>query len=328
MNERPTKDQAMVPQRTAAGAKSNDVDTTRRSQGVADSTGPTASGLPATGRAASDSTGQSLAPRGTESAQGTGEGASVTGPLAQMHKLIERAGEEPFPSDVIRILSEQIDDTLVDIRPDGLIFVSHPHYRDRLDRAFGVGGWALVPLAMPKIQDNRVLYYGFLKAHGRYIADAVGGHQYYPNNRMGNYDNSVEAAKSDCLVRCCKALPMFRECWDKEYGDYWKATYAELVAPQGNRGERIWRKKGTAVRGFTARPDRDPEDEFRKPPRIEDENNAHMAALKEDKPLRTVSKDEYSDNAPDYGDDEQFRMEWEQERREMAEQTRLTREEF
>lgn len=227
-----------------------------------------------------------------------------------MYRLIERAGEEPFPDDVVRSLSVPIDDHKVDIRPDGLIFVSHPHYRGRLDAAFGVGGWALVPLAAPRVQDNRVLYYGFLKARGQYIGDAVGGHQYYLNNRQGNYDNSVEAAKSDCLVRCCKALPMFRECWDKEYADYWKATYAEQVRANGGRGDVIWRKKGTAVRGFSARPDRDPEDEYRKPLRVEDENLAHIQAINDEGKGRLLlqSKDEYVDREPgdDWGQDQDW----------------------
>jgi len=182
-----------------------------------------------------------------------------------MHRLIERAGEESFNERIVGVLSEPVADDLVDIRPDGLIYVSHTHYRNRLDDAFGVGGWALVPLAAPRIQDNRVCYYGFLKAAGRYIADAVGGAQYYPNNRQGSYDNSVEAAKSDCLVRCCKALPMFRECWDHEYAEYWKRTYAHQVASGEPGGGRIWKKKGAAMRNFDTRPGRLAESEYRKP---------------------------------------------------------------
>src|SRR5258708_14290766 len=127
--------------------------------------------------------------------------ATGRNPLAQMHTLIEKSGEEPFPDAIIDILAEPIDDSLVDVRPDGLIFVSHPHYRDRLDRAFGPGGWVLIPLDKPAIKDNRVVYWGFLKARGQYIGDAVGGAQYYPNNAQGSYDNSVEEAKSDFVVR-------------------------------------------------------------------------------------------------------------------------------
>jgi len=216
-----------------------------------------------------------------------------------MHRLIERAGEEPFPPDVQRVLCEPIDDSLVDIRPDGLIYVPHAHYRDRLDRAFGIGGWALVPLAAPRIQDNRVLYYGFLKARGQYVADAVGGAQYYPSNRQGSYDNSVEAAKSDCLVRCCKALPMFRECWDKEYAEQWVAQNAEQVASGQHGGQRVWKKKRAAMRNFDTRPGRLAESEYRRPPRIDEENQAHLDAINSKRPLLEVSKDDYQED-PEY----------------------------
>jgi hypothetical protein len=217
-----------------------------------------------------------------------------------MHRLIERAGETPFPDDTIRILSEPIDDRLVDVRPDGLIFVSHPHYRDRLDRAFGPGAWCLVPLATPQIRDNRVVYYGFLKARGQYIGDAVGGAQYYPNNQQGSYDNSVEAAKSDCLVRCCKALPMFRECWDKEFADYWLATYAEQGVTRSSNGRKVWKKRGEAMRDFTLRPDRQGESEYTKPPSLIKEHQAHLDAIASEGSLRMFSRSEHNENTDDY----------------------------
>jgi hypothetical protein len=212
---------------------------------------------------------------------------------------------EPFPDDTIRILVESIDDTLVDIRPDGLIYVSHTHYRDRLDRAFGVGAWALVPLAAPRVDGNRVLYYGFLKARGQYIADAVGGADYWQKNPMDSYDNGVEKAKSDCLVRCCKALPMFRECWDKDYCDYWKATYAVEVAMPNTKSGRGWKKKGEIARNFDTRPYRAPTSEYHRPARIEDENRKQIEAMATDKPLRTWARDEYEENPENQWDREE-----------------------
>lgn len=223
-------------------------------------------------------------------------------PLAQMHRLIEKAGEEPFPDDIIHTLSEPIDDSLVDIKPNGAIFVSHPHYRDRLDRAFGVGGWALVPLAQPKTQGNRVVWWGFLKARGQYIGDAVGGCTYIVANSEMNWDDAAEGAKSDCLARCCKALPMFRECWDKEYADYWKATYAQEVAMPRTKSGKGWKKQGAAMRHFDVRPERADVSEYRRPERLEDANQAHIDSIPGNKPLKLASKDEYEDHA-DYYDD-------------------------
>lgn len=219
-----------------------------------------------------------------------------------MQSLIDRAGEEPFPDDLIRSLSEPIDDRIVDIRPDGLIFVSHPHYRDRLDAAFGVGGWALVPLAKPAIKDNRVIWYGFLKARGRFIADAIGGAEYIPNNPNDSYDNAVEKAKSDCLVRCCKVLPMFRECWDKEYADYWKATYAQEVAMPWTKRGKGWKKMGAAMRNFDTRPGRAHQSEYHRAPRVTDEQNAHIEAIAAEGTLRLLARDEFNENGPGYNE--------------------------
>ena len=260
------------------------------------------SNLPDRQRDAGTTAGLPAEVRGTPASQEVNRGAEPPRPLEQMHKLIERAGEEAFPSDTIRILSEPINDSLVDVRPDGLIYVSHTHYRDRLDAAFGVGAWALVPLEAPKVSGNKVYYYGFLKARGQFIADAYGEAAYYPGNSNGSYGNSVESAKSDCLVRCCKALPMFRECWDKEYADYWVATYAEKGVTKQSQGKVVWKKKGEAMRDFTMRPDRQSQGEYYRAPRIQDENQAHIEAIASEGTLRLAARDEYNDNAEYYDD--------------------------
>jgi Mitochondrial genome maintenance MGM101 len=208
-------------------------------------------------------------------------------PLQQMHRLMEKAGEQGFDARTVEILSEPIDDALVDVKPNGAIFVSHIHYRDRLDRAFGPGGWALIPLAMPKMENNRVVWFGFLKAGGQYIENAMGGCSYIPSNKEMNYDDCIEGAKSDCLARCCKALPMFRECWDRSYGDYWKATFAE----QGynKKWERYeWKKKGEAKPNWTARPERSSESEFKKPASLDKENLQHLNAIAKEGTLRAM----------------------------------------
>lgn len=240
--------------------------------------------------------------RGTPASQEVNRGAEPPRPLEQMHKLIERAGEEAFPHETIRALSVRLDDSLVDIRPDGLIYVSHVHYRDRLDSAFGVGAWALVPLESPKVSGNKVYYYGFLKARGQFISDAYGEAMYYPGNSNGSYGNSVEAAKSDCLVRCCKLLPMFRECWDKEYADYWVEKYAEKGVTRQSQGKVVWKKKGEAMRDWTTRPDRQSQGEYHRASRLVDENQRALDAIATDAPLRLAARDEYNDNEPFYDD--------------------------
>lgn len=219
-----------------------------------------------------------------------------------MQRLIERAGEEPFDDAIRRVLTEPLNDTLVDIRPDGLLYVSHPHYRDRLDRAFGVGGWALVPLERPQIKDNKVYYWGYLKAHGRFIGDAYGEAVYYPNNKAGSYGNSVESAKSDCLVRCCKALPMFRQLWDREFCDYWISLYAETGYTRQSGNQKVWKKKGEAMRDFTRKDGDAHQGEYHRASRLEDENMHHLREITETRTERLILHDEYNDNEP-FNDD-------------------------
>jgi len=212
------------------------------------------------------------------------------GAWQQMHQLMEKAGEQGFDQRIIDILSEGFDERIIDIKPNGTVFVSHIHYRDRLDRAFGPGGWALIQLGMPKLENKRVLWFGFLKANGQFIESAIGGTPYV-TSRDGyfemNYDDCIEGAKSDCLTRCCKALPMFRQLWDKSYADYWKATYAE-EGYNTRTQKKEWKKKGEAMRNWTTRPERSSESEFKKPASLDKENLQHLNAIAKEGTLRAM----------------------------------------
>lgn len=216
-----------------------------------------------------------------------------------MHRLIERAGEEPFPANVQLVLAQDATDEIVDIKPNGAVYVSHTIYRDILDRAFGIGGWALVPLEPPRIKGDRAIWYGYLKAHGRYIDSAYGGCTYIPKNREMHEDDAVEGAKSDCLTRCCKTFPLFRNLWDRDFAEAWKAKYAYQVENPNYPDRKIWKKKGVAMAGIEGKSGRGHQSEYRRPPRIEDENQAHLDAINSKRPLLEVSKDDYQED-PEY----------------------------
>lgn len=219
-----------------------------------------------------------------------------------MYELQKRAGEEPFPPDVQRILCEPVDPSVIDIKPDGALFVPQAFYRDRLDQAFGIGGWAIIPLKDPMTKGTRVYYTGWLKARGQYIGDAIGGGEYIANNPLDTWDNCVEKAKSDCIVRCCKALPMFRECWDKEFCEAWKRQYADYVDMPRTRSGKGWKKKGSAMREFDMRPGRAAQGEYYKAARVTDEQNAHLRTIAKDEHPALTHYDEYT-SQPDYYDD-------------------------
>jgi len=212
---------------------------------------------------------------------------------------MERAGEEPFPPEVQRVLAQNATDEIVSIKPNGAIYVAHPIYRNVLDAAFGVGGWALVPLEPPRIKGNRAIWYGYLKAHGRYIDSAYGGCDYVPSNRTMNEDDAVEGAKSDCLTRCCKSFPLFRNLWDHDYAEEWKQKYAYEVVDRKNPDRKIWKKKGQPMPGIEGKPGRGHQSEWRKPPDVRKEQEAHVEAVANEGSLRMLARDEYQED-PEY----------------------------
>jgi hypothetical protein len=94
------------------------------------------------------------------------------------------------------------------------------HYRNRLNTAIGIGGWAIKPIES-HIADagnkSTIFYKGQLWIRGKYVSEAVGEQEYYKTNGAMTYATAYEAAKSNCLVRCCKDLGMFSELWDKQW---------------------------------------------------------------------------------------------------------------
>ncbi len=113
--------------------------------------------------------------------------------------------------------------------PD-LIYIEHAHLRDRLNKVFGPGQWAIVPrnrwsenFKTQKGDDaTRVYVEAMLLVRGGFVAEAVGDMVYYPNNAVQNYGDAVEGAKSACLRRCAKELGIGLQAWKKDFCIGWK----------------------------------------------------------------------------------------------------------
>jgi hypothetical protein len=137
------------------------------------------------------------------------------------------AAPHSFHGSVREILLQPPSDDMVDIRADGIIFISVIHYRRTLTRAFGPGGWWIVPNHDVDETDplKKVLRYrGTLYVNGRYVSEAVGEHEYDPaSDSLGD---AREAAKSNCLMRCCKDVGIYSELWDRSFVDAWKSRFA------------------------------------------------------------------------------------------------------
>lgn len=178
----------------------------------------------------------------------TGEIVNLAIPEAQSGIMnFQGIAQSPFDKDTQKKLSK-FDDSLVRIRPDGLLYYPQVQIRKILNDAFGQGAWAIRRLnAFAK--DNKIMFDGELWVLGRYVAGAIGEHDYKPNNPLGSYATSLESAKSDCLVRCCKDLGIAADLWDMDYVEKWKKDYALGVWCVNQKDQKdqkkklLWRKK-------------------------------------------------------------------------------------
>lgn len=97
--------------------------------------------------------------------------------------------------------------------PPIIPFLSHNGYRDRLDAAFGLGGWGMVPVGMPKEVDGAVYAPYALMVDGVPRAYAWGEQE---KHKM-SYGDAIEATCSNAIVRCGKALGIARELWNRQH---------------------------------------------------------------------------------------------------------------
>lgn len=134
----------------------------------------------------------------------------------------------------------------IQIKPNGIVFVSWNYVADVLDSAFSVGEWSLFPDGKPFLDANCMNWQFHLFVHGKWVATAVGEHPDPRNDKM-SFANRAESAKSDALVKCSKALGVFRKLWNKAFLDEWKREYAVQVRARqyhwSAKFEVLWRRK-------------------------------------------------------------------------------------
>ncbi len=122
--------------------------------------------------------------------------------------------------------------------PD-LIYIEHAHLRDRLNKVFGPGQWAIVPRSRWAEEfktakgeaATRVYVEAMLMVRGGFVSEAIGDMVYYPHNATQNYGDAVEGAKSACLRRCAKELGIGLQAWKKDFCIGWKQRNAGGRAP-------------------------------------------------------------------------------------------------
>ena len=184
----------------------------------------------------------------------TGDGAvvempAIAAPGVQDNPYVGIAAA-PFSPEAADVLLGAVAEDDVEIRPDGLIYLPEIKYRRILNRAFGPGAWSLLPMEITvSPQDNMLYYKGALFVLGRFVSEAIGEQQYFPDNDRMSYATAAESAKSNCLMRCCKDLGIASELWDPTFVRNWvtrNATEAWCVnVGTRDRGKKkkMWRKK-------------------------------------------------------------------------------------
>src|SRR6185295_11507794 len=88
---------------------------------------------------------------------GNGTVAVVAKPTEQLPQYVqgfEGIATEPFPQSARDVLGAPVNPDEVEIKPDGIVYISHVVYRRILTRAFGAGGWALAPRTPSQVRGN------------------------------------------------------------------------------------------------------------------------------------------------------------------------------
>lgn len=153
------------------------------------------------------------------------------------------ASSAPFNSEITSVLTEPVDEELIEIKPDGSCYLPEVHYRRILSKAFGVGGWSLIPRGPHSMQGNVLSREYALFANGKYISQARGH-----TSVTGNFQNPAlctEAVRSNALMRCCKDLGIAASLWDNQLINHWKSRYAtrKSITDYQGRNKIVWEKR-------------------------------------------------------------------------------------
>lgn len=166
----------------------------------------------------------------------------------------------PFSAETIAILATPADPNLVETRRASkesdreLSFIPWVHYQAILFKAFGPGGYRLVPRSVPRQEGNVITYLGalFVRPPGerkfQFIKEAKGECGLHGGMTAGN---AAEGAQSDCLVKCCKGLGIFMELFDPAWRAAWERNHK--AAYEARKRKAAWpAARPTPAAGGTA----------------------------------------------------------------------------
>ncbi|KAF3407886.1 Mitochondrial genome maintenance protein [Talaromyces pinophilus] len=153
----------------------------------------------------------------------------------------------PFSPEIVAVLLEEVNSEDVEIKPDGIVYLPEIKYRRILNKAFGPGGWGLVPRSESIVTPKTVTREYALICHGRLVSIARGEQDYFNPDGI---PTATEGCKSNALVRCCKDLGVASELWDPRWIRKFKAAYTKEVFVEhvvNKRKSKIWIRKDEEV---------------------------------------------------------------------------------
>lgn len=156
-------------------------------------------------------------------------------------RAVSQIAPSGFTESVAAILRSPIDPLLIEIRPDGILYLPEVEYRSILLRAFGPGGWAMVPVGDFNVVNKTIYREYALYAHGRYVSQACGENRLEEDGSVGR---ALEGTKSNAIMRCCKDLGVAADLWNQRFISQWLATRAVRVKCFDRQGRTrfLWRR--------------------------------------------------------------------------------------
>ncbi|EEP77332.1 mitochondrial genome maintenance protein mgm101 [Uncinocarpus reesii 1704] len=154
---------------------------------------------------------------------------------------------EPFSKEAADILLQPLDPGDVEIKPDGIVYLPEIKYRRILNKAFGPGGWGLVPRSESIVTAKTVTREYALVAHGRLVSIARGEQDYF---NADGIPTATEGCKSNAMMRCCKDLGVASELWDPRWIRQFKKQNAKDVFVEHavtKRKSKIWIRKDDEI---------------------------------------------------------------------------------
>ncbi|KAK7206483.1 mitochondrial genome maintenance MGM101-domain-containing protein [Myxozyma melibiosi] len=167
----------------------------------------------------------------------------VTDGSTDWARSFQGIGSAAYPPEIAEILSQELEPDWIEIKPDGILYLPEIHYRRILNKAFGPGGWGLVPRSETVVSPKTVSREFGLVCHGRLVSIARGEQIYFDAEGV---PTASEGCKSNAMMRCCKDLGVASELWDPRFIRRFKKTYCDEAFVEHistKRKKKMWKRK-------------------------------------------------------------------------------------